>query len=260
MCPTPALCLPLAFLIQAAPAGQAPIPAEALRTASGLAYQVIQAGQPGARPGPKDVTLVHFTGWDAEGKPFADTRAQQEAIYLNLERMMPGMRESLLAMTLGERRRVWVPEALAFAGAKGRPVGTILLDLELLDMQPAPSQAPPDVAAPGADAQVLRSGLAFKVLKPGTGKVHPRASDWITVHYSGWTTDGKPFDSSLTKGTSTSLRLRDTIDGWLEGLQLMVVGERRRFWVPQKLAYQGEAGKPVGTLVFDVELTGISGR
>jgi peptidylprolyl isomerase len=74
------------------------------------------------------------------------------------------------------------------------------------------------------------------------------------VHYSGWTTDGKMFDSSVSRGQPARFRLDQVIPGWTEGLQLMVPGERRRLWIPQKLAYRGEPGKPAGMLVFDVEL------
>nr|WP_306672031.1 FKBP-type peptidyl-prolyl cis-trans isomerase [Geothrix sp. SG10] len=171
---------------------------------------------------------------------------------------MPGMRESLQAMTVGEQRRVWISEALAFAGAKGRPAGTVVMDLELLEVVPDPRHPPADVAAPPEDATLLRSGLAFKVLKPGTGKTHPARSSWVSIHYTGWTTDGKMFESSLTKGNPVQLQVKDTVEGWIEGLQLMVVGERRRFWIPEKLAYQGARDMPQGMLVFEVELVGIS--
>ena len=60
--------------------------------------------------------------------------------------------------------------------------------------------APADVAAPPADAQVTASGLASKVLQPGTGSDHPLATDTVKVHYTGWTTDGKMFDSSIVHG------------------------------------------------------------
>jgi len=250
------LCLPFTLLLRAGPPDLPVPPAEAIRTASGLAYQVTHAGREGAHPVPKDFVRVHFTGRDAEGKTFADTRADGEALCLNMERIMPGMRESLLSMTVDERRRLWIPEPLAFAGAKGRPAGAVVMDLELLEILPPPSQAPADVAAPGLDAQVLRSGVAFKVLKPGTGQTHPTRASWVSVHYTGWTTDGKLFDTSIPKGASVSLQLKDTIEGWIEGLQLMVVGERRRFWIPEKRAYRGKPGMPAGMLVFDVELVG----
>jgi len=114
--------------------------------------------------------------------------------------------------------------------------------------------APPDVAAPPADAAKTRSGLASKVIQAGTGKSHPRATDQVTVHYTGWTTDGKMFDSSVARGAPLTFGLDHVIAGWTEGLQLMVTGEKRRLWIPEQLAYQGRRGFPMGMLVFDVEL------
>ena len=117
-------------------------------------------------------------------------------------------------------------------------------------------ETPKDVAAAPADAETTASGLASKLLAKGTGETKPKATDLVTVHYSGWTTDGKLFDSSVKRGEPTSFPLNGVIAGWTEGLQLMVVGEKRRFWIPAKMAY-GEnppSGYPAGTLVFDVEL------
>ena len=121
---------------------------------------------------------------------------------------------------------------------------------------PAPKapDVPKDVAAPPNDAQKTPSGLAYKVLRPGTGTEHPKVTDTITVHYAGWTTDGRPFDSSYGRGKPMTLPLNRMIAGWKEGLQLMVPGEVRRLWVPESLAYQGRPGRPAGMLVFDIEL------
>jgi peptidylprolyl isomerase len=113
--------------------------------------------------------------------------------------------------------------------------------------------APPDVAAAPADAAKTRTGLASKVLAPGTGKTHPRATDRVTVHYTGWTTDGRMFDSSVARGEPATFPLDRVIAGWTEGLQLMVAGEKRRLWIPEQLAYKGQRD-PKGMLVFDVEL------
>ncbi len=116
--------------------------------------------------------------------------------------------------------------------------------------------APPDVKAPPADASTTPSGLASKVIKAGTGSKKPAAADTVQVHYTGWTTDGKQFDSSVTRGTPATFPLNGVIKGWTEGVQLMVEGEKRRFWIPAALAY-GEnpgGGRPGGMLVFDVEL------
>ena len=114
--------------------------------------------------------------------------------------------------------------------------------------------APADVAAPPADASTTASGLATKVLTPGTGTQHPRATSRVNVHYSGWTTDGQMFDSSVARNEPISFGLNQVIPGWTEGVQLMVEGETRRLWIPEQLAYAGMRGAPQGMLVFDVEL------
>ena len=112
---------------------------------------------------------------------------------------------------------------------------------------------PPDVAAPPPDAIRTPSGLASKVLRPGTGTRHPRPNSKVTVHYTGWTTDGKMFDSSIPRGEPATFSLNGVIRGWTQGVQMMVVGEKRRFWIPETLAYAGGGG-PQGMLVFDIEL------
>jgi peptidylprolyl isomerase len=92
------------------------------------------------------------------------------------------------------------------------------------------------------------------VLTPGRGTRHPRPNSEVTVNYTGWTTDGKMFDSSVQRGQPVTFSLDSVISGWTEGLQMMVEGEKRRFWIPEALAYQGQSGQPAGMLVFDVEL------
>ena len=114
--------------------------------------------------------------------------------------------------------------------------------------------APPDVAAAPADATRTSTNLASKVIQPGTGTRHPRPNSRGTVHYTGWTTDGRTFDSSVTRGEPTTFGLDEVIPGWTEGVQMMVEGEKRRFWIPGRLAYDGVPGRPQGTLVFDIEL------
>ncbi len=113
--------------------------------------------------------------------------------------------------------------------------------------------APSDVAAAPSSATKTASGLSSRVLKAGTGSTHPGRTDLVTVHYTGWTTDGKMFDSSVARGEAATFPLDRVIAGWTEGVQLMVPGETRRFWIPEALAYQGRRD-PKGMLVFDVEL------
>src|SRR3990170_831032 len=109
--------------------------------------------------------------------------------------------------------------------------------------------APSDVAAPPADASTTASGLATKVITPGSGMQHPRPNSKVKVHYSGWTTDGQMFDSSVARGEPISFGLNQVIAGWTEGVQLMVEGEKRSLWIPERLAYAGQRGAPQGMLV-----------
>jgi peptidylprolyl isomerase len=169
---------------------------------------------------------------------------------------MPGWTEGMQLMVVGEKTRFWIPEALAYKGQPGAPTGMLVFDIELLGIAEGP-KTPPDVAAPPKDAKRTASGLAYKVLKPGSGTTHPTRTSQVTVHYSGWTTDGKMFDSSVARGSPTSFALNEVIAGWTEGVQLMVEGEKTRFWIPQELAYKGQPGAPAGMLVFDVELLSI---
>lgn len=107
---------------------------------------------------------------------------------------------------------------------------------------------------------VTASGLQYTVLKQGDG-AKPKATEMVNVHYRGTLTDGKEFDSSYKRGKPVSFLLNRVIPGWTEGLQLMPVGSKHRFFIPSNLGY-GEKGSgqfigPNATLVFDVELLGI---
>ena len=105
------------------------------------------------------------------------------------------------------------------------------------------------------------SGLQYQVLQPGTGTEHPKASDTVKVHYHGTLLDGTVFDSSVNRGAPISFGLNRVIPGWTEGLQLMVVGEKTRFFIPANLAYGNRsAGKIEGgsLLIFEVELLAIN--
>jgi FKBP-type peptidyl-prolyl cis-trans isomerase len=206
------------------------------------------------KPAPTDVVTVHYTAWTPDGKMFDSSRTRGTPSMFPLNRSLVGWRECVQLMTVGETRRCWLPQNLAYQGQAGRPRGMVVFDIELLDTRLAPSSAPPDVAAPPEDAKRTASGLAYKVLKPGTGTRKPAAWDRVTVHYTGWTTDGKMFDSSVARGMPATLGLDAVIRGWTEGMQLMVEGERTRFWIPQTLAYRGEPGSPRGMLVFDIDL------
>lgn len=130
----------------------------------------------------------------------------------------------------------------------------------LWENQADPTTPPADVAAAPEHARRSISGLRWCVMRPGDGNARPTASDRVTVHYTGWTTDGEMFDSSHTRGEPATFPVNALIPGWTEGLQRMTVGEVTRFWIPQSIAYGGQVGGPRGMLVFDVELIAIVPR
>jgi len=231
-------------------------PANALRTRTGLATVVLAKGKGTAYPSSRALVKVHYTGWTTDGEMFDSSSERGRPVTLPLDRVLAGWREGLQLMVVGEKRRLWIPEELAYAGMPGKPAGMLVFDVELLGIEepPAPPPVPEDVASPPMDAIITKSRLASKVLEAGTGSSHPTKKSQVTVHYTGWTTDGRMFDSSITRGKPATFPLNRVIPGWTEGLQLMVKGETRRFWIPQKLAYKGQEGAPKGMLVFDVTL------
>lgn len=237
-----------------APPDVASIPADATKTTTGLASRVIKPGTGTARPGRTDLVKVHYTGWTTNGMMFDSSIVRGEPARFPLDRVIAGWTEGVQLMVVGETRRLWIPESLAYQG-KRDPKGMLVFDVELLGFDAVP-QVPPDIKAPPADATKTASGLAYKVLMPGTGTRRPSGRDQVTVQYTGWTTDGKRFDSSVMRGEPARFALGDVIPGWTEGLQLMVEGEKTRFWIPEKLAYKGQSA-PYGMLVFDVELVRI---
>ena len=230
-------------------------PADAVKSGSGLISKVIKPGDSTEKPTPNDVVTVQYTGWSSDGRMFDSTISRNAPSTFPLNRAMAGWKECVGLMALHETRRCWVPESLSWKGQAGRPKGTVVFDIELLDTRLSPTVAPPDVKEPPADAKKTPGGVSYKVLRPGTGTRHPTAFSKVTVHYSGWTTDGKLFDSSVARGMPSTLDLGGgVIRGWTEGVPQMVEGERTRFWIPQDLAYKGEAGSPRGMLVFDIDL------
>jgi len=107
------------------------------------------------------------------------------------------------------------------------------------------------------------SGLQYEVIEMGTGP-KPVASDQVKVHYTGTLIDGTVFDSSIERGEPIVFGLSQVIPGWTEGLQLMPVGSKFRFYIPSELAYGPRAAgaliKPNSVLIFYVELIGIEAQ
>ena len=241
----------------APPADVAAPPDTATKTASGLAYTVLRKGTGTTHPSATSEVEVHYTGWQTDGTMFDSSHKRSATIKFPLNKVIAGWTEGVQLMVEGEKSRFWIPEELAYKGRPGSPSGMLVFDVELVSIVPSMSErypAPENVAAAPPDAKRTASGLAYKVLKAGTGADHPAATNRVKVHYTGWQTDGTTFDSSHKRGRPAAFPLNEVIGGWTEGVQLMVVGEQTRFWIPEDLAYKGRPGRPSGMLVFDIEL------
>src|SRR5262245_16679035 len=125
-------------------------------------------------------------------------------------------------------RNVLVLAALSLSACSGKSADTPEKATASAENKPEapvsdPNAIPPpeDVAAAPADAEKTASGLASKVLKPGTGTEKPGPEDTVEVHYTGWTTDGHMFDSSVQRNRPAKFALNRVIKGWTEGVQLM---------------------------------------
>jgi FKBP-type peptidyl-prolyl cis-trans isomerase len=239
-------------------------PATAQRTYSGLASIVLQPGTGVVRPAQEDAVAVHYYGWDKKGTTVANSYAGDMPAGMRVEQFIEGLGEGVKLMVVGEKRRFWVPARLAYTEHPFRkaPAGDLVFDLELLMVKPTlkPPPAPRDVSGIPKSAKRTSTGLAYRVLKPGEGTVTPKLTDTVEVQYTGWTVDGRVFDTSTTRSKKAIFRVNQVIKGWTEGLQLMKVGEKTRFWVPADLAY-GEMptrpNSPAGMLIFDVELVAL---
>lgn len=274
----------LVSLQQAAPAGAlfglgdipAPddayaIPADAERGKGGLAWKVLQApscsGSDCERPLPYDMVEVDYTGWQAkDGKMFDSSVQRGRHASFGVGQVIRGWTQGLQLMAVGEKRRFWIPAKLAYGDVPSnpmRPAGDLVFDVELYSIErgPVPPPPPPDVAAIPADATVTESGLAFKKLSPGKKGFESRTPGPVSrvkVEYSGWQTNGELFISTKVSGKPAEFTVQDiALKGLAEGIQLMTLGESRRFWLPSKLAYgdKPKGNVPGGMLVFDVTLT-----
>lgn len=229
---------------------------------------MIAKGTGTKHPSATDRVEVHYSGWQTDGYNFDSSLNRGVPAKFLLNRVIGGWTEGVQLMVEGEKRRFWIPGNLAYGDLVGelppvgptgrRPgpyLGQLCFDIELLRII-GPHDTPANLTAAPADAEVNPSGVASKLIKAGTGKVRPKPTDSVSVHYTVWTTDGKVVDSTLPSENSTTLVLRRTIMGFTEGVQMMVEGETRRIWVPQTLAYgvTPPENAPKGMLIFEVEL------
>lgn len=240
------------------PANLAAAPASAKTEKSGLKWQIIKPGTGKHKPTGDDLVHVWYTHWQPDGARKGTTFKikESEPRMFEFRNMVPGWQQAIGDMVQGERRVLWIPAKLAYLSRKDAKKGPRVVDIELVRVQIAPP-TPADYKKPPKDAIKTKSGLVYMVLKPGTGTAKPSARSEVQARYAGWKLkDGTCFD--FTEGDETrSFKLDSVISGWTEGVQLMTEGQKNRFWIPGRLAYEGFQGKPQGALLFDVELVKI---
>ena len=239
-------------------------PANATPLKLGIKKVVLRPGTGKAPPRLWDTAEYRTTSWDPEGRMLETADLKKKPQSTQPYRMPIGISEMISSMVVGERARFWVDaDKLVADGQKppgGVQSGFVTYEVELVQVTKIahePFPVPPDVARPPADAKKTAKGVFHKMIAPGPGKDprHPAASDTVKVNYTGWTTDGRFFDSSVLRGeVGATFNLKSVVPGWTDGIPLMTQGDRMRFWIPEELAYKGQAGKPQGMLVFDVEL------
>ena len=231
-------------------------PANATETASGMAYVVLKAGADPNRTVRGEFIQYRADVWSADGITRANSRESGPVIrsVRRLAAEQPGLARAILTTPVGETRRWWIAADRLLPGYAGMPALPHVIDLTVLG-EKSPVQTP-DQLTPPADALRTSSGLAYKILKKGAGGERPSRSSTVVIDYSGWDSQGRLFDSSVTRGERASLPLQHLIPGWQEGVPLMARGDSFRFWIPGHLAYDTQPGNssPKGMLVFDITL------
>ena len=205
---------------------------------------------------PKARVKVHYTGWLTNGTIFDSSLSDKKPLEAPLNRLIKGWQEGLPGLKVGGVRRLKIPPELAY-GEKEQPGipanSTLVFEVELLAVENKPML--PDLNAKEWK-KVGDKGLEIWDVKEGEGEaVKPNAK--VTVHYTGWLTNGKEFDSSVG-GQPVTFGLNQVIAGWTQGIPGMKPGGIRRLKIPSELGY-GKAGAgsdipPNATLVFEVQL------
>lgn len=235
---------------------------ETIKTDSGLEYQVLRAGAGGPAKGADNISL-EYAFFDGEGKAVGSS-AMSRPITGKADRLpLKFITEAAGFMVAGDLILFRVPTTLGIQGQQPPGIEPDAPTLWQLELTSAMTFEKPDfVLPPDAELSTTESGLKYKMLTAGDGAT-PTASSRVTVHYSGWLTDGTPFDSSYERGQTIDFGVTQVIAGWTEGLQLMKVGGKAILVIPSNLGY-GDRGSPPtipggATLVFVVELIATNG-
>lgn len=235
-------------------------PTDARRETCGSLSRLLAAGSGQQRPGDDDRVLLEYTTFSRNGHAVDSSSTHDEPVAESVRNLAPGLSCIVKRMQVGESRRVWVPASLRPAPDEGEPTvpaADLIIDVTLRELTRAP-QRPVDYAAPPSSAQRAATGLRFQTLHRGSGNQRPAANSRVTIYHSGWTNRGVLFASSVLAGEPASYLAYELPTGLSEGVQLMRIGDKVRFWLPERLAYAtASRNAPKGPVVFDVELLAI---
>ena len=188
------------------PPDVAAAPADAAKTPSGLASKVITPGTGTAHPGQADQVTVHYTGLDDRRQDVRQLGRARQAGDVPLDRVIAGWTEGVQLMVAGEKRRFWIPEALAYKGQRRAGGHAGLRRRADRVHRIADHGAARRQGGAGGRQEDLERPRLQECSRPGPAR-STEASSRVTVHYSGWTTDGKLFDSSVLRGEPTTFPL-----------------------------------------------------
>lgn len=233
------------------------VPSDATQLTGGISYRIVKTEAGAQTVSENDIVSLDFTGWtQTDGVRFQSSLEMPEKLMAPVSSLFPGWKAVIPNTHKGDVVQMWIPQELGIDPEGAQLKGTLIFEVTVANVTKMPT-APADVAAPGSDTQKTASGIASRILTPGTGTEHPKATSTVVVNYTGWTTNGEMFDTSIISGKPATFPLNHVIPGWTEAVQLMVKGEKRIVWIPEELAYKGQEGAPQGMLVFEIELLDI---
>ena len=236
---------------------------DAVRNASDLVHEGLQPARSEERAAPHDRVRLKYVGWDLNGREIDSSKGRGEYAEVSASEGFPGFREAIALLRLGEKRRFFIPEKLAYKHYPGPVQGPLVYEIELLDIikMPAPPEAPADLAQPDPEKRFdPELDFAERVLMRGIGKDKPKGdSSGLDVHYTCWNHSGERVISTIPQGHPYRAELNklDLMPGLADAVKTMTVRERRRLWLPpEKTAHATSARRGVA-LVCDLELVAL---
>lgn len=232
-------------------------------TASGLQCRITMKGD-GIKATAGDKVKVHYVGKLTNDTVFDSSRKRNEpfSFKLGAGEVIAGWDEGVAMLQVGDVATFTIPAKLGYGEMSIGNIpanSTLIFEVELLEVIPGIKPWP----IKGKDTLKTASGLKYVILNEGAGP-KPQTGDKVTVHYSGYLIDGKPFDSSVERGHAFNFPLGKgrVIKGWDEGIALLSKGAKAKLIIPYDLAYGAEGRPPAipekATLIFDVELLDIA--